>query len=132
VKISQGIITCTIIAIIVSLIFIIITFYYYNNQILHRPATGVDKFGIREIYATKSSGEEWFMNMQDPTSDPRFDPQATITKNPDGSYKITKTAVRMNVFTSTGYHQDKITTLNQKELAAKGHMQHLMTGRMWK
>jgi heme/copper-type cytochrome/quinol oxidase subunit 2 len=52
-----------VVAIIVSFIFIIITFYYYNNQILHRPATGIDKFGIREIYATKSGVEEWFMNM---------------------------------------------------------------------
>jgi hypothetical protein len=83
----------------------------------------VDKFGIIEIYPTKSGGEEWFMNMQNPASDPRFDPQATITKNPDGSYKITKTVVRMEVYPSTGYHQDKISTLNQKELAAKGYMQ---------
>jgi hypothetical protein len=115
---------------------IIIMFYYYNNQILHQPATaiasGVDKFGIREIYSTKSGGEEWFMNMQDPTSDLRFDPQATITKNPDGSYKITKTAARMEVYPSTGYHQDKITTVNQKEWLQKSICNHLMTGRMWK
>lgn len=68
-------------------IIISIKFYYYNNQILHQPVTaigsGVDKFGIREIYPTKSGGEEWFMNMQDSTNDPRFDPRATITKNPD-------------------------------------------------
>jgi hypothetical protein len=57
------IIIIVVVAIIVSFIFIIITFYYYNNQILHRPATGIDKFGIREIYATKSGVEEWFMNM---------------------------------------------------------------------
>ena len=106
----------------------IIFFHYNNNQNLYRPAsatmtTGIDKFGIREIYPTKSGGEEWFMNMQDPTKDTRFDPQATITKNPDGSYKITKTAVRMEVYTSVGYHKDKITILNQKELAAKGYMQ---------
>jgi hypothetical protein len=124
------IISATTIAIIVSLMFIIIiiiTLYYYNNQILHQPATaiasGVDKFGIREIYPTKSGGEEWFMNMQDPANDPRIDPQAKITNNHDGSYKITKTAVRMEVYLSTGYHQDKITTLNQKELAAKEYMQ---------
>ena len=64
-----------------------------------------------------------YEQLQDPTSDPRFDPQATITKNPGGSYKITKTVVRMEVYPSTGYHQDKISTLNQKELAAKGYMQ---------
>ncbi|MFL6420530.1 MAG: hypothetical protein ACJ71P_14155 [Nitrososphaeraceae archaeon] len=29
----------------------------------------------------------------------------------------------MEVYPSTGYHHDKITTLNQKELAAKEYMQ---------
>jgi hypothetical protein len=112
-------------AAVIGIIFVIFFYYYNNNEYLYLPAiaSGVDKFGIREIYLTESGGEEWFMNMQDPTKDPRFDPQATITKNPDGSYKITKTVVRMEVYPSTGYHQDKISTLNQKELAAKGYMQ---------
>ena len=84
-----------IVTLVISLTLIIVAFYYYNIQILHQPASAViastlDKFGIREIYPTKSSGEEWFMNMQDPTRDPQFDPQATITKNPDGSYKSDK------------------------------------------
>ena len=98
---------------------------FFFNQNLYQPSTiaGVDKFGIRKIYPTKSGGEEWFMNMQNPTHDPRFDPQANITKNPDGSYKIREIAVRMDVFTSAGYHPDKSSTLNQKELAAKGYMQ---------
>ncbi len=88
---------------------------------MHGPAFAaiiqhtLDKFGIKEIYPTKSGGEEWFMNMQDPARDPRFNSQATITKNPNGSYKVTKTEVRMEVYPSTGYNQDKITT-----------------GRMWK
>jgi hypothetical protein len=122
---NKWIITCGIIGIISLLTFFIVIFFYYNNNqiFLYRPVSGVDKFGIREIYPTKPGGEEWFMNMQDPTSDPRFDPQATITKNPDGSYKVTKEEVRMEVYPSTDYHQDKITTLNQKELAAKGYMQ---------
>ena len=72
-------------------------------------------YEIRQIYPTKLGGEEWFMNMQNPIGDPRFDPQATITKNPDGSYKVTKEEIRMEVHPSTGYHQDKINTLNQKE-----------------
>jgi hypothetical protein len=31
--------------------------------------------------------------------------------------------VRMEVYPSTGYHADEITTLIQKDLAAKGYMQ---------
>jgi hypothetical protein len=115
-------------AAVIGIIFVIFFYYYHNNNNnlmnLYRPASsGIDKFGIREIYPTKPGGEEWFMNMQDPTSDPRFNPQAALTKNPDGSYKVTKQQIRMEVYTSAGYHQDKITTLNQKELAAKGYMQ---------
>jgi hypothetical protein len=114
----------TVIGIILPSTFIL--YYNNNNQNLSTSAfSGTDKFGIREIYPTKPGGEEWFMNMQNLTKDPRFDPQAIITKNPDGSYKITKQEVRMEVYPSTGYHQDKITTLNQRELAAKGYMQSL-------
>jgi hypothetical protein len=121
---NKWIITSAITGIIsLSIIIAVIFFYYNNNQNLYQPSSGVDKFGIREIYPTKPGGEEWFMNMQDSTGDPRFNPQATITKNPDGSYKVTKQQIRMEVYPSTGYHQDQITTLNQKELAAKGYMQ---------
>jgi hypothetical protein len=83
----------------------------------------VDQFGIKEIYPTKSGGEQWFMNMNDPNHDPRNDPGTTLTKNPDGSWKVSSTKVRYNVFTSLGYHHELITTLNQQQMAAKGYMQ---------
>ena len=84
--------------------------------------TSVDKFGIKKIYPTKSGGEEWYMNMQDPTHDSRTDPPS-MTKNSDGSWKVTSDKVRYGVFTSSGYHPDQITTLDQKKLEAKGYMQ---------
>jgi hypothetical protein len=123
---NKWVITSAIAGIMSSSIIIVLIFSYYynNNQTLYQHSTtNLDKFGIKEIYPTKPGGEEWFMNMQNPTLDPRFDPQANITKNPDGSYKMTKQEVRMEVYPSTGYNQDKIATLNQKELAAKGYMQ---------
>jgi hypothetical protein len=86
-------------------------------------ANNLDPFGIREIYPTKASGEQWFMNMNDPNRDLRTDPKTTLTKNPDGSWKITSSAVRFQVFTSSGYHPELITTLNQQQMAAKGYMQ---------
>jgi F5/8 type C domain len=82
----------------------------------------LDRFGIKEIYPTKSGGEEWFMNMADPTHDSRSDPPS-MTKNSDGSWKVTSDKVRYGVFTSSGYHPDQITTLDQKKLEAKGYMQ---------
>ena len=49
---------------------------------------GKDPFGIKEIYPTGRTNEEWFMNMNDPNHDPRTEPQTTLTKNSDGSWKI--------------------------------------------
>ena len=64
----------------------------------------VDKFGIEEIYPTKQGGREWFINMENPTSDGIFDPQSTITRQPDGSWQIVCLIhkVRMNVNTPEG------------------------------
>ena len=62
------------------------------------------------------------MNMNNPTSDSRSDPPS-MTKNSDGSWKVTDTQVRYGVFTSSGYDPDKITTLNHASLAQKGYMQ---------
>jgi hypothetical protein len=75
------------------------------------------------IHPTKSSGQQWFMNMADADSDSRFDPKETITMNSDGSWKMKNDQVRMNVFTSNGYHPERITTYNQQQLATKGYMQ---------
>jgi hypothetical protein len=74
------------------------------------------------LYPTKSNGEEWYINMNNPTGDSRFNPQNTITKNPDGSWKMKATQVRMSVYTSTGYDGDDIPTLNHGTIATKGYM----------
>ena len=53
-----------------------------------------DKFGIKKIYDTQSSGREWFMDMDDPTSDGIFSTGSTqwtladIDKNSDGSWRV--------------------------------------------
>ena len=66
-----------------------------------------DKFGIKKIYPTKPGGEEWFMNMQDPNNDPRTK-QIPMSKNADGSWKVTEDQVRYGVYTSSGYHPDLV------------------------
>ena len=87
------------------------------------PSGSNDVFGVKMLYPTKSAGEAWAMNMNTATSDSRFNPQNTITKNSDGSWKMTSSKVRMNVYTSSGYHPERITTYNQAALATKGYMQ---------
>jgi F5/8 type C domain-containing protein len=86
------------------------------------PPTGSDPFGIPFIYPSKSGGEAWYLGT-DPTHDPRFNPQTTITRNADGSWKVKNNQVRMQVYTSTGYDSSRIQTYDPDVLAANGYMQ---------
>jgi len=83
---------------------------------------GFDKFGIKEIYPTKIEGEQWFMNMQDPNHDKQTNPPS-MTKNSDGSFKVTSTQVRYGVSPSSGYNPSQIKTTNQKTMIQQGYMQ---------
>jgi hypothetical protein len=96
-----------------------------DNRSFQASSSGtLDQFGITELYPSKSAGEKWFMNMQSETSDPQFNPNGvTLTKNTDSTYKVTSSSVRLQVYTSSGYHQNLITTYDQQQLAAKGYMQ---------
>jgi Bacterial Ig domain/PKD domain len=93
------------------------------------PPVGKDPFGVREIYQTKQGREEWYMNMNNPISDPRLftrTGQSQFSKNPDGSWKVGPTnndQGRLHIYTPSGYHQNLITTYNEVQLAAKGYMQ---------
>jgi hypothetical protein len=64
----------------------------------------LDNFGIREIYPTKENGREWYLNMENPKEDEHFsitfDPN--ITRQEDGSWRISTPVVRMNVNTLEG------------------------------
>ncbi len=83
---------------------------------------GTDKFGIKKIYPLKSGGEEWYMDMNNPNGDNRFNPQNSISKNSDGSWKMKSSKVRMGVYTSSGYSSSKIPTLDHSKIASKGYM----------
>ena len=81
-----------------------------------------DRFGVLKIYPTKQDGEQWYLK-SNPNDDPRYSPQTTLTKNSDGSFKVKSTKVRMGVFTSSGFHPEKINTLNHNKIAQAGYMQ---------
>ena len=94
----------------------------YEIDVFGSAATNVDKFGIKMLYPTKSGGEQWIIDMNNPLDDSRFNPRNTITKNPDGSWKMKATQVRMEVYTSTGYDRNDISTLDHSAIASKGYM----------
>ncbi len=74
------------------------------------------------LYPTKAGGETWFLQT-DALNDKRFDPQDTITRNADGSWKMKESQVRMHARTSTGYDASKIPTYDRDVLASRGYMQ---------
>jgi F5/8 type C domain len=83
---------------------------------------GTDPFGIEKIYPTKSGTEEdeWYMDMSDGEDDRSRPP--SMEKNDDGSFKVTSSQVRYNVFTTSGYNPDDI-ELDHGVLAERGYMQ---------
>ena len=109
-----------------------------ENMPFAKSDSTFDKFGIEKIYPTKNGGEEWFMNMNNIYEDNQFYPYGEsdskysngnliITKNDDLSWKIKSknnlAKVRMNVYTSEGYHPELIKTLDHSELEDQGYMQ---------
>ena len=104
------------IILVTYLLFILFLSYFFQSDLLiiHTSWASAltsypnhvrnDKFGIREIYPTKENGREWYVNMENPKDDQNF----SITFNPnlsrqvDGSWRISVPVVRMNVKTLEG------------------------------
>ncbi|PTL80099.1 discoidin domain-containing protein [Vitiosangium sp. GDMCC 1.1324] len=82
----------------------------------------VDPLGVHMVHPTRAGGQAWFLGA-DPQRDARFDPQDTITRNADGSWKMRSSQVRMNVLTEDGYSTSRIATYDRRALQEKGYMQ---------
>ena len=61
------------------------------------------------------------MNMQDPNNDPRSNPPS-MSKNSDGSWRVTSDQVRYGVYTSAGYKPDDV-EIDHGVVANRGYMQ---------
>ena len=102
------------VGIVILFISISISIYYYAIILLPKSqvvTSGIDKFGVKEIYSTKGGGREWFLNMENPKKDPLFSitDDIPITKqNDDSSWFINNSNTRMNVNTPTwGYTMEE-------------------------
>ena len=53
-------------------------------------SSDTDFFGIKKIYNTKDGGTEWYVSMENPTSDPNFRNwnNLQLIKQPDGSWQV--------------------------------------------
>jgi hypothetical protein len=83
-------------------IVVVMVIYYSALFIPRRPIVeGKDLFGINEIYQTKEGGREWYVDMENPFSDDLFSSsfERNITRQEDGSWRVSGAAVRLNVGT---------------------------------
>ena len=106
------------------LVIFLVTFLIFTGSIFYAEAAS-DIFGITKIYPTKAGGNTWFMDMDNPASDPRFNSQSTITQNLDGSWKMEQSQVRMLVYSTdqTTYDITPIPTYSRTQLTNNGYMQ---------
>src|SRR6476659_3310995 len=88
---------------------IIIIINHHNNN-----KNTADKFGIKEIYSSKLGGQGWYIDMGNPNNDPRTDPQTTLIRNnnskDNNGWKVKDNETRYDLFTSSGYKPQLITT----------------------
>lgn len=96
------------------------------------PDPGFDIFNVKEIYPTKTNGDEFFMNRSNVKSNlNRFNPKilsdTNLIRNADGSWKVTQTAapVSMQVYQKNGYNPVTAgnAALNQQVMHSRGYMQ---------
>jgi hypothetical protein len=83
-------------------IVVVMVIYYSALFIPRRPIVeGKDLFGINEIYQTKEGGREWYVDMENPFSDDLFSSsfERNITRQEDGSWRVSGAAIRLNVGT---------------------------------
>ena len=74
-------------------------------------AAELDSFGVEKIYQTKQGGNEWYVNMDDPTSTLRNVRNVAFEKNPDGSWHVSARQIRMEAWSPANekWHNVEIT-----------------------
>ena len=77
------------------------------------------------IYQTKVNGDEWFMDPDSLNNDKRFDANANLTRNVDGSWSVdSKEHSQLNIWTKgSGNFRQKgaMDTYNHSVIAARGY-----------
>jgi len=58
----------------------------------------LDIFGVEKIYPTADGGNEWYVDMDDPTSDLRNIDNVDFDRNSDGSWRVSADQIRMEAW----------------------------------
>jgi len=118
----------------IAIIIVAIAILVYNNYNIQltipRPTLPPSTIDIvtkkgNIIYPTKLQADEWFMDPITLTKDERFDPNAKLTQNSDGSWSVdSRGQTRLNVWTrgSGNFRQNGgIDTYNHSVIEARGY-----------
>jgi hypothetical protein len=105
-------------------------YYIIDPSKLPQPSDDTTKFRAEPvqgdmIYPTKVGGEEWFMDTDQPNRDRRFDANANLTRNQDGSWSVdSEENTRLNVWTKgSGVFRNEggMDTYNHSTIESRGH-----------
>ena len=60
----------------------------------------LDRFGVEKLYPTSDEGNEWYVDMNDPRSDPDFRNLGNVqfSRNADGSWRVSADQIRMEAW----------------------------------
>lgn len=114
----------------IATIIVTITIVVYYNYSIPRPTLPPSAIDIvikkgNTIYPTKLHGDEWFMDPVTLTRDERFDPNANLSRNGDGSWSVdSKGQTRLSVWTkgSGDFRQNEgIDTYNHSVIETRGY-----------
>jgi hypothetical protein len=65
-------------------------------------AAELDSFGVEKMYPTKQGGNEWYVDMDDPTSTLANVKNVAFEKNSDGSWHVSARQIRMEAWSPPG------------------------------
>lgn len=86
----------------------------------------VDNFGIQKIYHTKTGGEEWYVNMNDPTSDERFQNEPGLTRQSDGSWQYSGSSmIRIEAWSPAYSDQTRRQAARWLNVEITGYLKHM-------
>lgn len=90
----------------------------------------LDMFGVQEIYGELINGQQWFLNMTNPTSDTQFAAGSPLYHvDVDGSWNIQTASNSMYAYTTDGYTLNATSNYNRNFLQTQEYMQ---TAKDWR
>jgi hypothetical protein len=112
----------TSVAVFIAILIAVITYNYYIMEVTLHDRIETTKVGM--IYPTKIGGDEWFVDPKRLKEDKRFDANANLTRNQDGTWSVdSKEQTRLNIWTNgSGDFRRKggMDTYNHRTIEARG------------